>query len=159
MIFLQFTLSVKKQNIHFVTHASTKNVLRHLRIVNQKVRKELRCCCTICNVHDGEWRNAKYSPRLRRWELGKTLPDGVNILAYHQRMWKPQVIEINAIQYNNYIISGYLLAALMKDNGFVNEEIQKKYPVSDYEYQILMELYETAFFALEHIVCSFVRFH
>ena len=97
--------------------------------------------CTICNVHDGVWRNAKYSPKLRRWQFGKILPDGINILAFHQRMWKPELIDRDAVQYNNYITSPFLLSALMRNNGINIHEIRQQYPVSDWEYNVLLKTY------------------
>ena len=100
--------------------------------------------CTVCNVHNGEWRNAKYSPSTKRWLLGKILPDGVNILAYHQRMYRPVNIEKNAIQYNNYITCYYLLNALKKDNGIPDETIQINYPITPLEYHLILDTYQAA---------------
>jgi hypothetical protein len=105
-------------------------------------RIELFDGCTICKVNNGEWRNAKYSPSLRRWRLGKILPDNIIILAYHQKMWKPQIIDINDVQYNNYIVDGFLLNALFKNIGIVNKTIQDKYPISEVDYKYLIEEYE-----------------
>ena len=100
--------------------------------------------CTMCRVHDGVWRNAKYYPGNKRWFVGKILPDGVNILAFHQKMWKPEDIEPDAIQYNNYIVNAYLLSALLKNVGWVDHPIRQKYPLNNEQNSKLIIAYKEA---------------
>jgi hypothetical protein len=105
--------------------------------------------CTLCKDkcnENGEWRNAKYHTASKRWKIGKILPDGQNIIGVHQRMWelnKQIKKKEKKHQYNNYIISGKLYVALMKQIGIVDPIMEQAFPISDSQKESVLKAYET----------------
>ncbi len=97
--------------------------------------------CKVCGNYEGEWRNAKYFPKLQKWKIGMILPDNVRIIGVHQRMWKLKNVPRSETQYNNYIVDAKLYAALMKHLGIVDGKISKQFRLTKEEAETICDKY------------------